>query len=96
MEITHIEKGGRGAFIVRGDGKRLAEMAYRNEVDTAFITIDHTEVDESLRGQKVGDKLLAAVVEHARKNNLKIHATCSFAFKKLHGNVEYADVFEDQ
>lgn len=95
MDIEHIEKGGRGVFIVRGDGKRLAEMAYKTEGDAAF-TIDHTEVDESLRGQKVGDKLLAAAVEHARKNNLKIHATCSFALKKLHGNAEFADVFEEQ
>ena len=95
MQIQHIEKGGRGAFIIRVDGKRRAEMAYQNDGDSAF-TIDHTEVDDSLRGQKVGDKLLAAAVEHARQNNLKIHATCSFALKKLQGNADYADVFEDQ
>lgn len=92
MEITHIEKGGRGAFLVKVDGKRLAEMTYATVGDTEF-NIDHTQVDESLRGQKVGDKLLAEAVKFARENGFKITATCSFAHKKLQENVDYADVF---
>lgn len=92
MEITHIEKGGRGAFIVRVDGKRLAEMAYAKNGEERF-NIDHTEVHESLRGQKVGDKLLAEAVKYAREKGLKISATCSFALRKLTENADYADVF---
>jgi uncharacterized protein len=92
MDIKHIELSGRGAFIVKGDGRRLAEMTYSKAGDTAII-IDHTEVDESLRGQKVGDKLLAAAVDHARAKGLKIFATCPFALRKLKANAKYADVF---
>ncbi len=93
MEIKHIEKGGRGAFLIRGeDGKRLAEMTYVTAGETGFI-IDHTEVDESLRGQKVGDKLLAEAVNYAREKGLKIFATCPFAIRKLTDNADYADVF---
>lgn len=92
MEIKHIEKGGRGAFLIKADGKRVAEMTYANAGKTGF-TIDHTEVDESLRGQKVGDKLLAEAVRYAREKGLKIDATCSFALRKLQQNAEYADVF---
>lgn len=93
MEIKHIEKAGRGAFIVRGeDGGRLAEMTYTTAGTSGFI-IDHTEVDESLRGQKVGDKLLAEAVKYARDQGLKIYATCPFALRKLQKNEEYADVF---
>lgn len=93
MEIKHIEKGGRGAFIVRGeDAKRVAEMTYTTAGETGFI-IDHTEVDDSLRGQKVGDKLLAEAVNYAREKGLKIYATCPFALAKLKKAPEYADVF---
>lgn len=92
MEIKHVEKGVRGGFLIREDGKRLAEMTYVTAGETGFI-IDHTEVDESLRGQKVGDKLLAEAVKYARAKGLKIFATCPFALRKLTDNPEYADVF---
>lgn len=93
MEIKHVEKGGRGGFIIRGeDGKRVAELTYSVAGDTGFI-IDHTEVDDSLRGQKIGDKLLAEAVRYARDKGLKIYATCPFALRKLQSTPEYADVF---
>jgi predicted GNAT family acetyltransferase len=93
VEIKHIEKGGRGAFLIRGeDRERLAEMTYTTVGETGFI-IDHTEVDGSLRGKGVGEDLLAEAVKYAREKRLKIYATCPFALRKLQGNAEYADVF---
>lgn len=92
MEIKHIEKGGRGAFLIKKDGQRLAEMTYVTAGESGFI-IDHTEVDENLRGQKVGDSLLAEAVKYAREKGLKIYATCPFALRRLQTNPDYADVF---
>jgi predicted GNAT family acetyltransferase len=93
MEIKHIEKGGRGAFIVRGpDGVRAAEMTYTTVGESGFI-IDHTDVVDSLRGQHVGEELLEAAVNYAREKGLKIYATCPFALAKLKRTPEYADVF---
>ncbi|HLA95498.1 MAG TPA: GNAT family N-acetyltransferase [Pyrinomonadaceae bacterium] len=92
MEIKHVEKGGRGAFLIKEDGKRLAEMTYVTAGETGFI-IDHTDVDESLRGQKVGDKLLAEAVKYAREKSLKIYATCPFALHVFKKTQDYADVF---
>lgn len=92
MDIKHIKKGGRGAFLIKKGGERLAEMTYVTAGETGFI-IDHTEVDDSLRGQKVGDHLLAEAVKYSREKGLKIFATCSFALKKLQENADYADVF---
>ena len=93
MEIKHVEKGGRGGFLIRGDdGNRIAEMTYTTVGNTGFI-IDPTEVDDSLRGQKVGDKLLAEAVKYAREKGLKIYATCPFALAKLKKIPEYGDVF---
>ncbi len=55
MEIKHVEKAGRGGFVIRDEaGKRLAEMTYTVAGTTAII-IDHTGVDDSLRGQHVGE-----------------------------------------
>jgi uncharacterized protein len=41
---------------------RLAEMTYVTAGESGFI-IDHTEVDQSLRGQGVGEKLLDEAVK---------------------------------
>lgn len=93
MDIKHVEKNGRGAFLIRNEeGKRVAEMTYVTSGHSAFI-IDHTEVSPELRGQGIAEDLLAAAVKHARENNLKIHATCPFALNKLKEEAEFADVF---
>ena len=93
MEIKRIEKGGRGGFILRGEGgDRVAEMTYTTVGDSGFI-IDHTDVNDSLRGQHVGEALLAEAVKYAREKGLKIYATCPFALAKLKRTPEYADVF---
>jgi len=93
MEIKHIENDSRGAFIIRGeDKKRVAEMTYSKAGESGII-IDHTEVDDSLRGQEVGDGLLAEAVKFAREKGFKIYATCPFALAKLQSNDDYADVF---
>ena len=93
MEITNVERNGRGAFLIRNEeGVRVAEMTYHAAGDSQF-NIDHTEVDPSLRGQGVAESLLEAAVQHARDNNLKIRATCRFALKKLQNEPEFADVF---
>ena len=93
MEIKHVENAGRGGFVIRGeDGKRVAEMTYTTAGETGII-IDHTEVDDSLRGQKVGDTLLSEAVKYAREKGLKVFATCPFALAKLKKTAEYADVF---
>lgn len=92
MDIKHVENKGRGAFLIRAGGKRLAEMTYVKAGDSSFI-VDHTEVDASLRGQHVGEQLVEAAVEHARNNNLKIFATCPYATSVFQKHPEYADVF---
>ena len=94
MDIKHIELSGRGAFVIKRDHERVAELTYKRDGDT--INIDHTEVDESLRGQHVGQKLVDEAVKFARENNLKITATCPFASKVLRRSEEYSDVFTGQ
>jgi predicted GNAT family acetyltransferase len=91
MDIKHLESNDRGAFVIKRDHQRTTELTYKRDGDT--INIDHTEVDESLRGQGVGEQLVEEVVRFARDKNLKITATCPYATKVLGRNDEYADVF---
>ena len=88
--IEHQRSGHRGAFLWVQDGKRLAEMTY-TEAGTRVI-IDHTQVDEVLRGKKVGEQLARAAVEWARAENVKLLPLCPFARSVFEKTPEYDDV----
>ncbi len=91
MNIQNQEHGKNGAFFIERDGEWIAEMTYKKSGEDT-ITIDHTEVDESLKGKGVGKDLVKAGVEYARANNLKIVAECPFVKKVIDETPEYADV----
>lgn len=92
MQIQHSEAGKNGKFFYEQDGKELALMTYHRGADNKII-IDHTEVDESLKGQGVGKLLVEAAVEVARKEGAKILPVCPFAKAVLErGKEQYQDV----
>lgn len=95
MLIQHKEKDQRGSFFVEEDGQQLAEMTYSLPRENTMI-IEHTEVDDVLKGKNVGNQLLNQAVEFARTNNFKIIPLCPFAnavFKKRHE--EFKDVLKE-
>jgi predicted GNAT family acetyltransferase len=57
-----------------------------------LIIIDHTAVPDALRGQGIGDRLVATAVEDARERGLKIFPLCPFAAAQFRRHPEYADV----
>ncbi|TYB76391.1 GNAT family N-acetyltransferase [Bizionia myxarmorum] len=77
MEVKHKKENKSGTFYIEIDGKQEAEMTYEF-VDDAIIDINHTEVNESLKGQGVGYKLVDAAVAFMRENNLKAVASCPY------------------
>ena len=89
--IAHDVSGTKGAFFMEESGKRLAEMTY-TQAGTHRIIIDHTEVDDALRGTGAGKSLVLAAVEWARKNNTKIIPLCPFARSVFQKNPEIRDV----
>ncbi len=93
MEIQHQEHGRHGAFFIDEDGEWIAELTYI-KAGSQYITIDHTEVDDKLQGEGIGEDLVAAAVEFARANGLKIKATCPYAKKVLKANEAFSDVFD--
>jgi len=78
LPVEHKEQGNRGMFFILRDGERVAEMTYSRSAPSR-ATIDHTEVDPSLRGGGVARRLLDAAVAWARANDIKFSSTCSYA-----------------
>lgn len=68
----------KGEFYISDHRHHLAEMTYTWAGDGILI-IDHTLVDETLRGQGVGHQLLNDVVQLAREKQVKIIPLCPFA-----------------
>ena len=94
MEIQRDEHGKKGAFYIEKDGEWIAEMTYQKTGDRE-ITIDHTEVEESMRDEGVGERLVAEGVRFARENNLRVVATCPFVRKTINKTPEFHDVLAD-
>ena len=88
--IAHERSGHRGAFVWQTEGKRLAEMTYT--VAGSRVIIDHTQVDDSLRGKGVGAQLVEAAVEYARTENVRLMPLCPYAKSVFDKTPEYGDV----
>ena len=91
MQIQRDEHGRRGAFFIEEDGEWIAEMSY-TKARPDVIVIDHTEVDKSLQGQGIGQKLVREAVDYARANKMKIRARCPYARNVLYETAEYNDI----
>ncbi len=91
MLIQNKIQNTRGQFFVEIDNEKLAEMDYT--LSPGILTINHTEVDEKLKGKNVGLQLVDYAAEYARTNNLKIIPLCPFAKKVFDKKRdEYKDV----
>ncbi|HWD88383.1 MAG TPA: GNAT family N-acetyltransferase [Mucilaginibacter sp.] len=90
MEIKQEERHHAGSFYFDDNGKRVGEMRYL--IRGGVMNIYHTEVEPSLKGMKLGHKLVDAGVNYARKYDLKILPTCPFARRVFLQTPEYQDV----
>jgi uncharacterized protein len=94
MKIKNKETGNEGAFFIDRDGEVLAEMTYSLPQEKIMI-IDHTEVDDQLRGKNIGNDLVSSAVEYARAKHMKIIPQCSFARSVFERNKDFADVLTE-
>jgi hypothetical protein len=92
ITVAHEEAGRRGAFFVAKEGVRLAAMTY-TRTDETLIIVDHTEVDELLRGQGVARSLLDALVAWARATRTRVMATCPYARAQFDKDRSIRDVY---
>ncbi|WKV10799.1 GNAT family N-acetyltransferase [Marivirga harenae] len=77
-EIKFQNSGNKGKAYLGELDSPLAQMTISITPNSLWI-IDHTEVDERLKGQGIGKNLLIKVVQQARELNIKILPLCPYA-----------------
>lgn len=68
------------------NGEILAEITFIGDEDV--LTINHTFVDDRLRGQGIASKLVQEAVTEIKRQNKKVQASCSYAVKWLEKHPE--------
>lgn len=92
VKLTLNDKG-QGAFIITDAGEQIGEM--KIGISNNDLIIYHTEVLPSLEGKGMGKKLLAAMVEYARNNALKVKTLCIFVYGQFKRYPEkYVDIWQ--
>ena len=75
--MNFITEPGR-IWLPSNEGTALAEVTFPLD-ERGVAQIDHTFVDESLRGQGVAGQLMEALTAHLRSEGLKALPVCSYA-----------------
>ena len=91
MQIENKKVGTKGFFYLAGTKEPLAKMFYSMPSPDKMI-IEHTEVNEELKGQNVGFQLVKTAVDYAREHHIKIIPLCPFANSVFKRKPEFADV----
>jgi predicted GNAT family acetyltransferase len=90
LTVQHETRPEGGAFVLMGD-RPLGEMHYVR-LGPKLINIDHTQVDDSLRGQGAARKLLDTAVAWARETQTQVKATCPYAKAQFEKDPSICDV----
>ena len=69
-------------------------MIYMKQGNDILI-VEHTEIDEELKGQNIGYQLANAVIDYARTHHLKIIPMCPFMNAVISKKPEFRDVLAD-
>ncbi|MCP1102650.1 putative GNAT family acetyltransferase [Aequitasia blattaphilus] len=91
MKIEHKENLDR--FLLKTDeGEKIGEIEYRVANDS-LIYVTRTEVSPEHGGKGYAGLLLDALVEWARKNNIKAVPICSYVVRAFEKNPDkYGDI----
>jgi len=87
MEI----KQGTQSFFIGNEENSEAEVHFVRVGENRII-LDHTHVAEHLRGQNVGQQLVKAAVEYAKKEKLQVIPLCPFAKAEFEKHSEYQEL----
>ena len=91
MTIQHKQSGSKGAFFINEEGETVGELVYSLTHDKQMM-IEHTQVDEDLRGGNLGYELVHKAVDFARSHRYSIIPLCRFARAVLEKKPEFKDV----
>ena len=71
-----LDEDGNGSFLIMNGDEKLGEMVI--SISGNILTAHHTEVSTKAEGRGLAKKLLSAMVEYARSNDLKVYPRCPF------------------
>jgi predicted GNAT family acetyltransferase len=91
-EISHRRDGQRGAFVIEHGGRTLAQLSYTR--GGLLVILEHTEVDDALRGTGAGARLVRAAVQWARAEKVQLVPLCPFAKSVFDRTPDYGDVLK--
>lgn len=90
MNFTHESN----RIVLFGENnKTLAEVTFPN-IDENTVDINHTYVDDSLRGQGIAGKLMEHAAEELKAQNKKAVLTCSYAVKWFEKHTECSQLIK--
>ena len=72
-------------------GRVLAEVTFQKAGEST-VNINHTFVDDSLRGQGIAGQLMEAAALYLREQNKKAVLSCSYAVNWFAKHPEYGDL----
>lgn len=88
-----LNEQGDGAFYIMEGAEQMGEMVIN--IKGSNLTAYHTEVLPKAEGKGLSKKLLNAMVEHARQNNLKVIPLCPYVHLQFKRHPDdYADVWK--
>ncbi len=93
LEVKVEIIGSKGSFYIEVENQRLAESTF-SIAGEHMIIIDHTDVQDALRGKGAGNMLIEYAVNWARQNNKMILPLCPFANSVFQKTSEYSDVWK--
>lgn len=91
MVFLQDDNSKKGKFYILKNENQEAEMTY-TWAGTDRIIIDHTHVNEALKGKNAGKQMLMKAVAFAREKGIKIIPLCPFADSVFKKTPEIQDV----
>ena len=90
-----LDKKNNGGFYIMDGEEQIGEMAIG--ISGTNLTVYHTEVSQKAEGKGLGKQLLTAMIDHSRKNGLKVITLCPFVHAQFKRHPEqYADIWNKE
>ena len=90
-----LDENKKGAFYISDGTKRVGEMVI--SIRDNNLTVYHTEVNPESEGKGYAKQMLGAMVDYARKENLKVIPLCQYVHTQFRRHPdEYADIWNKQ
>lgn len=92
MDVMELLYEDNRIYLNDESGRMVAEVTFP-AVSADVVNINHTFVDNSLRGKGIAGMLLKACADKLRSEGKRAFPSCSYAVGWFEKNKEYSDVY---